>query len=178
MGRCHPRSGVIVDQARKQAYLGHAGTGRTVEPVGREPALNLVPERFIDDWRVFAGIAVLFVNDFAAVDAVLQHEIESAAGQQPTTSLAVVLVDPHFAYDPAAVELLLEGEDGAECGVAPVDVADRLCLALVTTSSCPSRVEARGRAAHPTPFFFDAAILSRMRSPVTSRSNWAKTAAC
>src|SRR5437660_7542439 len=24
------------------------------------------------------------------------------------------------------------------------------------------------------PFFFDAAILSRMRSPVTSRSNWAK----
>ena len=24
------------------------------------------------------------------------------------------------------------------------------------------------------PFFFDAAILSRMRSPATSRSNWAK----
>jgi hypothetical protein len=24
------------------------------------------------------------------------------------------------------------------------------------------------------PFFFEAAILSRMRSPVTSRSNWAK----
>ena len=24
------------------------------------------------------------------------------------------------------------------------------------------------------PFFFDAAILSRIRSPVTSRSNWAK----
>src|SRR5271155_3680021 len=41
---------------------------------------------------------------------------------------------------------------------------------------CPvlDPVAQRNHAAHPYPLFFEAAILSRIRSPVTSRSNWAK----
>src|SRR5215467_835277 len=37
---------------------------------------------------------------------------------------------------------------------------------------CP--IPERRHPAHPHPFLFDAAILSRMRSPMTSRSNCAK----
>src|SRR5262249_29678968 len=73
MRRRHPRARVVVDQSRKQADLVSAGTGGTLEPVGREPALCLVPERLIDDRRVLPRVAVALVDDFATVEAVLQH---------------------------------------------------------------------------------------------------------
>src|SRR6201997_3307468 len=50
------------------------------------------------------------------------------------------------------------------------------------SASAGLMMSVRSRASYPSgtlppihmPFFFEAAILSRMRSPVTSRSNWAK----
>ena len=41
--------------------------------------LNGIPERLIDDRRVFAGMGLPLVNDLAAIDAVLQHQVERAA---------------------------------------------------------------------------------------------------
>src|SRR5262249_46343075 len=82
MGRRHPRTRVVVDQPCEQADLVSTGTGGTLEPVGREPALYLVPEGFIYDRLMLAGIAVVLVDDFATVEAVLQHEIERATSQR------------------------------------------------------------------------------------------------
>src|SRR5262249_44781095 len=65
MRRRHPRTRIVVDQSREQADLVSAGTGDRLEPVCREPALYLVPERPIDDRRMLAGVAVVLVDDLA-----------------------------------------------------------------------------------------------------------------
>ena len=54
-------------------------------------------------------------------------------------------------------------------------MADRFASVSLTTSLRLLHVVAERRlTAHPKALLLDAAILSRMRSPVTSRSNWAK----
>ena len=56
------------------------------------------------------------------------------------------------------------------------NMAHHLCLVLIDDEIVDSRRHTltEGRPPIHQPFFFDAAILSRMRSPVTSRSNCAK----
>ena len=54
---------------------------------------------------------------------------------------------------------------------------NRLCFLLDTIPQCSVSSDSYPSGTFPpihNPFFFDAAILSRMRSAVTSRSNWAK----
>ena len=59
--------------------------------------------------------------------------------------------------------------------IAPEDVPDRLGLGLVDDELAVRDVVAERRVPPiHMPFCLEAAILSRMRSPVTSRSNWAK----
>ena len=41
--------------------------------------LNGIPQRLIDDRRVFARMELAFVNDLAEIGAVLQHQVERAA---------------------------------------------------------------------------------------------------
>ena len=52
--------------------------GKSGLAVAGEPRLNGIPQLPIDDRRVFAGIGPFLVNDVASVDAVLQHQVESA----------------------------------------------------------------------------------------------------
>jgi hypothetical protein len=49
--------------------------------------LGLVPQRLIDDRGMLARMMTVLVDDFAEVDAVLQHQIERAAGQRPAAPL-------------------------------------------------------------------------------------------
>ena len=44
--------------------------------------LNRIPERLIDDRRVFAGMGLALVNDLATIDTVLQNQVERAARER------------------------------------------------------------------------------------------------
>ena len=63
----------------------------------------------------------------------------------------------------------------AEGQIALEDESDRLSLVLPDQELALTHLAAeRDDAPDQMPLRFEAAILSRMRSPVTSRSNWAK----
>ena len=46
--------------------------------IAGELLLNGIPQRLIDDRRVFARMELSLVNDLAAIGAVLQHQVERA----------------------------------------------------------------------------------------------------
>ena len=49
--------------------------------VGRELLLHNLPKLGIDNGLVLTGIGRALVNDLAAIDAVLQHQIQRGAGK-------------------------------------------------------------------------------------------------
>jgi hypothetical protein len=59
------------------------------------------------------------VHDLAAIDAVLQQQVERATGKWHAAGHAPVPVDPHLADDAIAVERLFEGSDRAEFARPP-----------------------------------------------------------
>jgi DNA invertase Pin-like site-specific DNA recombinase len=82
MRRSHSLATCIEKDAGQQANLLFGRAKHAVGPVCCEDCLNLAPEGFIDDGLMFAGIAFFLVYDLAAIDPVLQHEIERAAGKR------------------------------------------------------------------------------------------------
>jgi len=52
-----------------------------IDTVLGENSLDLVPKGLVHDGLMLSGIRASFVGDLATIDAVLQHEIEGAAGQ-------------------------------------------------------------------------------------------------
>src|SRR5262249_16596142 len=67
VSRRHALARIVVDQPGKQAWLSSLGAGNPVEPICRKPALDLLPECLVDDRLVLAGIALVLVDDLAAV---------------------------------------------------------------------------------------------------------------
>jgi len=66
-----------------------AGSVLAIHAVTLQNLLHLVPELTIYDGVVIAGIAFVFMNNFAEIDTVLQHQIESATGKRlPSPDLA------------------------------------------------------------------------------------------
>ena len=91
----------------------------------------------------------------AALGAIRCREFRA----KPET-VGLLLLDPAH-----AAELTIESQDAAYgLGLGRVD-DERALVGVITERHMPPI---------DMPFFFEAAILSRMRSPVTSRSNWAK----
>src|SRR5438067_1232843 len=100
MGRRHRITVALENQARQQtrrlgAHAVKKGkryryyvsteliTGSRSEhlvPVGCEPVLHDLPQFRIDDGIVLAWVDLILVSDLAAVQAILQHQVEGAAG--------------------------------------------------------------------------------------------------
>ena len=53
-----------------------------IGPIFCKDCLNLAPERFINDGLVLARVALVLMHDLAAINSILQHEIERAAGKR------------------------------------------------------------------------------------------------
>ena len=53
----------------------------SIDPVLRKYRLHLVPQHLVDNRGMLSRIGVAFMRDLAAIDAVLQHQIEGAAGE-------------------------------------------------------------------------------------------------
>jgi hypothetical protein len=73
------------------------------------------------------------------------------------------------------VEKCLEPHDAANLETTPKEISDESGM-LLDHMERPvlDPIAERNDAPIQMPFLFEAAILSRIRSPVTSRSNWAK----
>jgi hypothetical protein len=84
-------------------------------------------------------------------------------------------VGPQWRAGVLVVENSLEPHDAADLEIAPKEAAheDGMLLDHMERSVLDPIADGN-HAPIQMPFFFEAAILSRIRSPVTSRSNWAK----
>jgi len=128
MGRRHRVAVGIVDQACQQARRRRAHRQRALMPIRRELVLHDLPKLRIEDGLVLAGVGSTLVNDFAAINPVLDHQIECAAGEMLTTSQPSAGSLTALAHDTQPVELGPEQRDRAQFRVALEDQPDGLCL--------------------------------------------------
>ncbi len=108
-------------QPRQQAGFPGAPAILTLDPVCGQLRLHLVPKVAVDDGVVFARVALVLVDDLAQVDAVLKHMIDGATRQRDTARAPAGLVVPDLADDTVRIELVLQGSNGAELRIAPVN---------------------------------------------------------
>src|SRR4051812_47684429 len=99
MAGAHPLALRVKQNAGQHARPVVTAAISTFDPIGAEDDLNLVPEALVDDGVVFAGIALVLVDGLAAIGPVLQHEIESTAGERPAAVGAAIDCPAGFAHD-------------------------------------------------------------------------------
>src|SRR5262249_27269987 len=109
------------------------------------------------------------------VDRVGEQLVDMSTGERPATTLGAVCCRAAHRPQSEAVGLLLDPAHAAEMAIERKQGTHGLGLGRRDGEPSIAHVIAQGyQTAHPHPLRFEAAILSRMRSPVTSRSNWAK----
>src|ERR1700731_928663 len=100
MARRHPIAVAIKQHASEEARLP-SFSALALGGVAGKLRLHGIPERLIDNRLVFAKMALLVVDDLAAIDAVLQHQVERTAGEWLATRDAARAARPQFALDVA-----------------------------------------------------------------------------
>src|SRR6202047_871806 len=81
MTRRHPIAVAIKQHADEEAGWASFSAIVVLGGVAGEPGLDSIPERLIDDRLVSAKIRLLVVNDLAAINAVLKHQVERTTGE-------------------------------------------------------------------------------------------------
>ena len=90
------------------------------------------------------------MRDLAAIDAVLQHQIEGPAGKLLTTKGSAVCQYPPLAPNSRGIKFCLQRAHGSELYIAPEDMDDGASLLLVDDQLSVLHVVAKRRqAAHP-----------------------------
>src|SRR5262249_22300028 len=86
--------------------------------------LNQIPKGFGDNGRMFSGIGVALVGDLAAINAVLQHEMEGTARKLLPAATGTVSIDPPLALDSRFFQFGLEDAHRSQFYIAPEDMQD------------------------------------------------------
>ena len=86
-----------------------------------ELALHLSPELLVDDRRVFAGKCLVLVDDLAAIDRVLQHQIQRPARKPLAAVGAAVRRGAALADDAAGYQIIPQGAHRPKFEIAPKD---------------------------------------------------------
>src|SRR5438034_6602352 len=155
MARRHPVAVAIKQHAGEEAGWASFSAIVTLGGVAGELGLDSIPERLIDDRLVFAKIGLFPVNDLAAINAVLQHQVERTTGEWLPTRDAARGACPQFAPDAPGLQFVLHQPDRAEFGVAPKDEARNFRLAVDDDELAVLRlVTERRHPAHPHPLLF------------------------
>src|SRR6266403_3703742 len=150
MARRHPIAVAIEQHADEEAGWASFSAIVVLGGVAGEVGLDSIPERLIDDRLVFAKMGLFPVNDLAAINAVLQHQVERATGEWLPTRDAARGACPQFAPDAAGFQLVLQQPDRAAFGVAPKDEAHDFRLAVDDDELAVLRpITERRHAAHP-----------------------------
>jgi hypothetical protein len=136
--------------------------------------LDPVPALVIDDRGMKAFMDLILVGQPTDVDRVRQDLIEMPSADQPASGRLAPAIGSSWQPDVLLIQSDLEPHDAADLEIAPKEIAHEDGM-LLDDMERPivDPIAERDHAAHPDAFLLEAAILSRMRSPVTSRSNWA-----
>src|SRR5208283_849459 len=123
--------------------------------IAGEPHLNRIPQRMVDDRRVFAGMGLSLVNDLAAIGAVPQHQVERPAREWLTADHPTRSARPRLAFPSLGFELGLQQPHRAEFGIAAKDRAHDFCLAVDDAELAVAHpISERRHPAHPHPLLF------------------------
>src|SRR6266550_3610618 len=108
MARRHPIAVTIKQHADEEAGWASFSAIVALGGVAGKLGLDSLPERLIDDRRVFAKMGLFPVNDLAAIDAVPQHQVERTTGEWFPTRDAARGARPQLAPDAAGFQLVLQ----------------------------------------------------------------------
>src|ERR1700720_2519746 len=136
MARRHPIAVAIKQYADEKAGWASFSAIVVLGGVAGELGLDSIPERLIDDRIMSAKIRLSVVNDVAPIDAVLQHQIECAAGEWFPTRDAARGARSQLAPDAPGLQFVLQQPDRAEFGVVPKDEAHDFRLTAVWPRAC------------------------------------------
>src|SRR6266446_10735662 len=153
MARRHSIAVAIKQHAGEEAGWASFSAIVALGGVAGELGLDSIPERLIDDRLVFAKIGLFVVSNLAAINAVLQHQVERTTGEWLATRDAARGARPQPALDTPGFKLVLQQSDRAEFGIAAKNEAHGFRLAVDDDELavlCP--IPERRHAAHPHPF--------------------------
>src|SRR6185437_13925970 len=108
VGWRHSVAVAIKQHPGEQAGLASRWAGVAPGGIAGELRRNRIPERRINDRDVVAGMGLSLVDDLAAIDAVLQDQVERAARKRLAADDPTCGAGPRFAVDATGVELFLQ----------------------------------------------------------------------
>jgi hypothetical protein len=125
---------------------------------------------------MLAGMHLASIDDLADVEPVLEQMGKRSHAEADTAAAAAVATAIDLGPDALPIELQEQSAHGATLQIACEDGADHFrLLGLDFELFVDAAIAEWNGSAHPeAPLRLEAAILSRTRSPITSRSNWAK----
>ena len=133
--------------------MGGAGAGLPLHPVGRQMLLHRVPQFRLDNRVVLAGVDLPLMRHLAAIQPVLQDQIQRPPRQRPATAQAFIRhIRALLAADAGRGQRLGQPANRAEFQVAAIDPPHRLRLGRVHHQlALPHIVAQRHDATHPDP---------------------------
>src|SRR5580658_2068251 len=93
-----------------------------LNPVCGKHGLDIVPQRLVDNRRVFSGIGIAFVEYLAAVKPVLKDQIKRPAGELLTPIFGAVGPRSALALDPGAGKRVPQRVNRLQREIAPIDL--------------------------------------------------------
>ena len=154
IARRHPVALGIKQHPGEQARLLSACGGVALGGIAGEPHLNRIPQRRVDDWRVFARMGLSLVNDLAMIGAVPQHQVERPAREWFAADHPARRTRPRLAFPSLRFELRLQQPHRAEFGIAAKDRAHEFRLAFDDDQLAVLHpIPERRHPTHPHPLF-------------------------
>ena len=89
-----------------------ACTSGPLEPVLGEHRLNFIPQRLFDDGRMFSRIGFAVMCNLAAVNSILKHEVECAAGEFLAAVFVAIRSKSPLASYPCVCKRILQDANG------------------------------------------------------------------
>src|SRR5580692_12075670 len=161
MGRGHAVAIGVEQQSRKQAWVLGPFPSAALDGIGGEPSLHRAPKLRLDDRPMLSRIVLVLVDDLAVIDPVLQHQIKRAACDRLAAPAPAGGAGPLLADNSLELQLVPEQthraqREGKMCRT--VSASPGTMTSLWSRTRYPSG----GMPPIHMPFFFEAAILSRI----------------
>src|SRR5262245_42741667 len=171
MARGHPVATIVIEATDQQPFRCVA-CDRVAVALCVELGLHRVKEIRIEDGGLLTGEDFTLEGDFADIEPIAQEMGERTAREGDPSNRAPGLERPHLGDDPSFTKVGHEAAEAAKLEITPKDGPHPLGLRLNHDNlAVPGRVPQGTMPPTHSPLRLEAAILSRMRSEVTSRSN-------
>jgi len=131
MGRRQALAGLVKHHAGQQAGVPCARSRCPLNPVCGQHGLDIVPQRLVDNRRVFSGIGIAFVGYLAAVKTVLKDQIKCPAGELLTPIFGAVGPQAALALDLGVSKLFPKRVNRFQREIAPIDLDNDAGLGVV-----------------------------------------------